>query len=276
MQVNKYDFCGCKIELICEEPIAEESVFHLFRSDFRTADYSLKIIRTKDLPPESGTAVQISERRKVDGAKKLYTAYFSGGENKYIDYGCKIGDSELYICYPDKIREVTVFDCIDLPSLLLQKGIGLLHCSFIEYRGGAYLFAGDKEVGKSTQAALWKKHRNAETVNGDRAGIVCENGVFFACGVPFCGTSKICNNKKIPLKAIICLSKGNCNSLERLSPLSAFLEILGKFTYNSSDKISAEAATSLARSISENLPVYSYSCLKDGSAVDFLESKIIP
>jgi hypothetical protein len=142
-----------------------------------------------------------------------------------------VNNTELYINYPGELREVTVFEGIDLPSMLLEKGIGILHCSFIEYEGNAILFVGDKQVGKSTQAALWENFRNADVINGDRAGIYYENGKFYAEGIPFCGTSKICKNKKLPLKALVCLSKGLRNEIKRLNAVEGVMKIIGKFTY---------------------------------------------
>ena len=95
----------------------------------------------------------------------------------------------------DVLRDVGIFEAIDLPSMLMKKGVGIIHCSFIEHNGKAILFVGDKQVGKSTQAALWNKYENTDTINGDRAAISYDNGIFYANGIPFCGTSKICKNK---------------------------------------------------------------------------------
>lgn len=247
MQKNKYIFCGCKTELICNEPILAESTFSIFRADFDSADYSLRVERTDALPQKKGKPVLLSERRKVySGSDRYeYTSYYDIKQKKYVEFACKVNDSVLYICYPDKLREITVFDGLDLPDMLLKRNIGILHCSFIEYQGNAILFAGKKESGKSTQAALWEKHRNAQIINGDRAAVICENGKLFACGIPFCGTSKICKNKKFPLKAVVCLSKGDSNTASKLSALNAFIEVLGCFTYNCQDKNASDAISAL-------------------------------
>lgn len=157
--------------------------------------------------------------------------------------------------------------------MLLERDTEIIHCSFIEYNGKAILFVGDKQVGKSTQASLWNKYLNAEIVNGDRAAVYYENGMFYAEGIPFCGTSKICKNKKLPVKALVCLSIGNCNEIKQLSSMEAFMNIVGKFTYNSTAE-SVKRISSLASELVENLPVYAYSCLKDESAVTFLKDEL--
>lgn len=275
MQSNKYMFCGCAVEIQCDEKIKPEAEFSKFLSDFSKADYTVRVIRTDSLPTEAGEPVFRSNRKKiyVNGDKKVYTAYFNTRLRKYVDFACKVNDSELYIDFDDELREVTVFDGLDLPSMLLEKGIGIIHCSFVEYNGSAILFVGDKQVGKSTQAGLWNKYLGADVINGDRAAVYFENGKFYADGIPFCGTSKICKNKKLPIKALVCLSIGSYNDLEKLSSLEAFMKVMGKFSYNST-KESVETVSTLVSKMVENLPVYSYSCLKDESAVHFLKDEL--
>lgn len=275
MQCNKYLFCGCSVEIKCDEKILPEAEFSSFLSTYPSADYSIKIIRTDSLPEKSGEEIFVSDRRNIyyDGNVKTYSSYYNVPLCRYVDFACKINNTELYINYPGDLREVTVFESIDLPSMLLEKGIGILHCSFIEYEGSAILFVGDKQVGKSTQAALWKKHRNADVINGDRAGVFCENGIFFAEGIPFCGTSKICKNKKLPIKALVCLSKGPRNELRRLSIMEGVMRIIGKFTYTNTREY-VEKIAAIAEKIAQQLPIYGYSCLKDESAVDVLYNEL--
>lgn len=276
MEINKYLFCGCSVELISDAPIIKEREFSSFLADYSQADYSLKITVADELPPKTGDEIYVSDRRKVysDGRTKLYTAYFNSKKNEYIDYACKIGNSELYIRSTDRLGEIMVFDSLNLPAILLEKGIGILHCSFVEHNGYAVLFSGDKQVGKSTQAALWAECFNAETINGDRAALSVENGVLYANGIPFCGTSNICKNKKLPVKAIICLSKGSENKVRRLSAAEAFMSVIGKFTYDAWDNKALEKIADLTQAVAETVPVYFYSCLKDKSAAEFLEKEL--
>jgi hypothetical protein len=180
----------------------------------------------------------------------------------------------LYISFYKETNEFLVFEGLRLPELLLSKGIGILHCSFIEVDGQAILFAGDKQVGKSTQASLWEKYGGATVINGDRAGLFIKNGIVTAGGVPYCGTSGICKNKHLPLKAIVCPSKGTENRLQKISPMEGFMFLLGKFAYNTWNPTDVNIITDLISSIVENVPVYSYSCLKDESAVKYVSERI--
>ena len=275
MHLNKYIFAGVKLELKSEKPLVKEERYPLFCADFEEADYSLSITTTDNLPSPCGVIAMKDKRHTLyRGERDLFYTVFYDTLKTFESFGvCKVDNSEMYISLPDGLREMVVFDGLDLPTMLLQKGVGIVHSSFIEYSGEAILFVGDKQVGKSTQAALWKEYKNAEIINGDRAAIYCENGIFYADGIPYCGTSGICVNKKLPIKAVVCLSKGSMNEVEKLDTFSAFLELIGKFTYNSMQE-NVEKMTDLVTNIAGNLPIYKYSCKKDESAVDFLYSRI--
>ena len=274
---NDYSFCGCTFRLSSTQPLEEQGNYGKFRCDrsVEHPDYCVRVIPTHQLPQPTGTPSYVTHRRTYyDKEGRVYTAFYDLCQYEKISHACKLGEDELWIRpLKDALIENAVFDGLDLPAMLLNKGIGLLHCSFVAYRRSALLFAGDKQVGKSTQAALWQTHKNAPTVNGDRAGIYQKDGVFFAGGVPYAGTSGICHNKNLPIKAIVCLGKGAQNTLEQCSAIDGFKELLGKFSYNHRPT-ETEQIVSLVSSLVEKVPVYRYSCVKDESAVDFLEQQL--
>lgn len=87
-----------------------------------------------------------------------------------------------------------IWQSINLPFQLLQKGIFTLHSAAVQTRFGAILFCGRSGIGKSTQANLWKEYENALILNGDRCAVGFVDGAANAFGLPFCGTSGICLN----------------------------------------------------------------------------------
>ena len=274
MQTKKYIFCNCALEIKLNEPILQERYFNRFLGDSDTPDYSFEVIKTDSLPEKTGVCLLESKTNSVyrDGeTEKNYSAFLKGRELSTVDFACRVTDGRLYISEDCQLNEYSVFEGLRLPELLLDKGIGLLHCSFIEYEGQAILFAGEKQVGKSTQAGLWQKYKNTFTVNGDRAGLYFKDNKLFAGGIPYCGMSDICENKNMPVRAIICLSKGTENEIKGLSAFDAFMALLGQFSYNTWDKNAVNKVTDLVTKIVENVPVYGYSCRKDESAVSFLE-----
>ncbi len=277
MQSKKYSFCNCNIEIKYNISITEKFDYSLFLQDFDRPDYSFEINTVASLPQKDGICLFNHELNSVylDGdVVRNYTAFWDNKEQCAKDYTCKINNEALYVSCPVEINEFHIFEGLRLPELLLTKGIGILHCSFIEVDGQAILFAGDKQVGKSTQAALWEKYGSATPINGDRAGLFIKDGIVYAGGVPYCGTSGICVNKQMPVKAIICPSKGNENALEKISPMAGFMFLLGKFAYRTWDSASVNSISDLLTAIVEAVPIYNYSCVKDESAVNYLAERI--
>lgn len=277
MQAEKYVFCDCAVEIKHNNPISQKNNYNLFLEEFETPDFSVEVIETDSLPEKTGECLFKGELNEVysDGkTRKTYSAFPTGKEQIGVDFACRVNHERLYISFYKETNEFLVFEGLRLPEILLSKGIGILHCSFIEVDGQAILFAGDKQVGKSTQASLWEKYGGATVINGDRAGLFIKNGTITAGGVPYCGTSGICKNRHLPLKAIVCLSKGTENKLRKISPMEGFMFLLGKFAYNTWDSADVNIITDLLTSIVEKVPVYSYSCLKDESAVKYLSERI--
>ncbi len=274
MQVNKYTFCGCTIEIRCPENITFEGNYSAFLDPTaQNSDYIIEVIRVKKLPEKTDNCAVLSEKYSVCTGitTRKFTAFFSSESKGYKDVSCLENESKLYINYSGEITDFLVFESIDLPQLLLQKGIGILHCSFVDYKGEAILFAGDKQVGKSTQASLWEKNLGATVVNGDRAGLYFKGKKALVGGVPYSGTSGICLNREMPIKAIICLSKGQENVVFAPDKFSSVMGLVGKFSYNCGDTAALDKVFSLVQDLCENTPVLNYSCLKEDSAVFYLK-----
>lgn len=166
-----------------------------------------------------------------------------------------------------------MWSSISLAQLLLPQNAFFIHSSFISMNGKAILFSANSGVGKSTQAALWEKYRNAEIINGDKAGILVENGVH-ACGVPFCGTSGICKSRNIPLGAIVLLGQSTENKIRRLSGIEALQGILQNVYLDLFAPNEQAMIFDLLIKLLETVPVYSFECTPDKKAVEALENAL--
>ena len=126
-------------------------------------------------------------------------------------------DDSGYICEYKKEKSeyfshsVNMLNAIGIEQLAFERGMFILHCSFIEYNGEAILFSGPSGVGKSTRADMWRSKTDADIINGDKAGLFLENGRIYACGLPVAGSSKIYKNKVLPVKAIFILKQAEKN-----------------------------------------------------------------
>ena len=260
-----------------ETEIKDNMNFGRFLTDEKNADMSVKVIGSK-LPEK---AVNTASGRKCffvrDGSEYLFTAYFDSSDMAYKDYACRVRNENgitLFVDYPEGLWDSMLMDALDIPDLLLERNAAFVHASFIIIGGEAIIFAGDKQAGKSTQAALWSKHRNALTVNGDRVILKSENGKIIAYGSAFCGSSDIALNESAPLKAVIFPGKAKENSVESVSAPQAFRELLGKMTYDSGRSDCAERAAALAAETVGKIPVLRLLATPDVRSVETLEEAL--
>ena len=163
---------------------------------------------------------------------------------------------------------------LNLPEAFLEMETLFLHASLVRWKDKAILFTGRKQIGKSTQAELWRKHRNAVVLNGDRALLRHTDGAWIACGSPFCGTSGICCNEKIPVGAIVLLQQGAENRVEPVSLKDAYVALLEGCTFEAGNIKETERVIALAEQIYSEVPMFRLICTPDEQAVVCLEKML--
>ncbi len=141
----------------------------------------------------------------------------------------------------------------------------LAHASLVCYQDEGVLFVGYSGAGKTTQAELWQRYLGADIINGDKAVIRKINGKFYACGLPWKGSSDYCINKDVPLKAIVALKQAQKNSI---LPAEEKIELtMPHFFFPHWDKLCLDNALSTFDSLLTSVPVYSLACRPDEEAV---------
>lgn len=172
---------------------------------------------------------------------------------------------------PESCSTYILLKILQLPHYMLSRNAVFLHASYIEYNGSAILFTAKSQTGKSTQAALWEQHRGAFVVNGDRALLRKENGVWMACGSPYCGTSKICHDRTLPIRAIVILSQAKTNTARRAATQAAFAALLSGCSFDPADADEVKVVTDIAGELIMSVPFYTLACMPDERAVAELE-----
>lgn len=157
-----------------------------------------------------------------------------------------------------------------LNYLLLPFRVLIFHASYIQHNGRAILFTAPSQTGKSTQAELWRVHRGAQVINGDKAGVRLD-GAPMAHGVPFSGTSGICRNVSLPLEAIVVLSQAPVNTVRRLPPSEAAAALCGNVFVDHYIPEEWQQALNLLLDLVAGVPVYALACTPDVRAVEALE-----
>lgn len=159
---------------------------------------------------------------------------------------------------------------ICLPQLLLPFRVLTFHASYIGTDGGAVLFTAPSQTGKSTQAALWERTRGARVLNGDKAAVRLSE-VPTAHGLPFSGTSGICENVSLPLRCVVVLSQARENTARRLGATEALRLLAPNVFADMSVETEWRQTLSLLLDLVSAVPVYALACTPDEGAVCALE-----
>lgn len=175
---------------------------------------------------------------------------------------------------PDVISARLILNAMDVEHLVSSVGGVILHASYIEWKGMALVFTAPSETGKTTQAELWKAHRGAEIINGDRAVLIPKDGRIFAAGLPFSGSSSYCENRTLPLAAVVYLRQAPETTIRRLRGVEAFRRVWEGCCVNTWNREDLEASSGLVESLLAQVAVYELSCTPDESAVNALEQQL--
>lgn len=189
------------------------------------------------------------------------------------------GEREELVFYIDeRMKELIplpierLLGCIGLHSRFLCRGAAVIHASYIDWNGQAILFAAASGTGKSTQAELWRRYAGAEVINGDRVLIRKRGGgQWYAYGYPCCGSSKICINRTLPLRAVVLLEQGAENRVvsipdsEKICRLTAGVELC-RWKLEEIDK-----ALEIVCQLTEKVAVVKLVCRQDKEAVEVLQ-----
>ena len=216
--------------------------------------------------------------RFADGQLRVY--YLLNRNND----GCQIAvknnnDNRNVLYYPASkwdyySKQIHLLHLIGIEEILLGCNAMLLHSSFVEKDGHAVLFSGPSQVGKSTQAALWKEHLGADILNGDRCVIRKIDGQFYGCGSPWAGTSGIYRKEMAPIKGIFILKQSENNSIRRLKA-EAFIKIYQQCIVNAWDDGFVQNLSDLIVEVLQQIPVYELSCRPDREAVELAYNTLL-
>ena len=164
----------------------------------------------------------------------------------------------------------TILNACAAEHLLAQADGFVLHCALVEFEGKAIVFTAPSGTGKSTQAALWAHYCNARICNGDRAAIRVDGGRILGEGLPFSGSSQICENVSLPLAAIVYLTQAPLSQCTKLTGAKAFARVWEGISINTWDKADIEAVSHTLQQLLLSVPVYQLDCTPDETAVTAL------
>jgi hypothetical protein len=181
--------------------------------------------------------------------------------------------------YIPHIREYEHYDLqwmmYPFEGRILYKGGVVLHGAAVEYNGKGFIFTGISGAGKTTQAHLWQKYRNALIINGDCPAICIHEEIPWVYGTPWCGTSGESIKRKTHLSAVVIVKIGNANTIRELNGNSAFLAMLANVLHSCFDKKTLDLSIQNLKAIVDQVRVFELTCTVSEEAVKILEKEIM-
>lgn len=223
--------------------------------------------------------LEVYEQKSADGSRRESRLIgIKGREDYYAGYRETAADRAEITLVRERIKELHIdpvfTSLLALERRLIKKDSMVLHCAYVEYKGEAILFSAPSETGKTTQANLWEKYRGSRTVNGDRALLGKTEGRWTAQGWPVCGTSEVCFNESMPIKAVVMLSQAKENHVQRLTAGHAFPLLYSQITVNKWNMEDHIHTMDLMEDFLGNVPVFQLGCTISEEAVICLEQAL--
>ena len=271
-----FNFCGVYFEINSEKELCKHT--DLFKTENTTAEVKVNLHSVETLPEPKGKYIgKANEKQAWQDKNTIYrmTTDICRAEPHALEvYSLdNIGQIDVYIKASDfkwAASEKYLWTSMCLNQVMLYFNTLFFHASYIEVNGEGILFTAPSQTGKSTQANLWCKYRNAKVVNGDKAAVRIEN-VVTANSIPFSGTSGICENITVPLKAIVFLSQAPENKVRKMGASEAVTALCPNIF---ADKLVnhewSRAINNLIDLVSA-VPIYHLACTPDERAVEELE-----
>lgn len=274
-----YRFAGMEFAAEMAEDLMPEKEHRLapFRVEKAEDPMIFRFRKVDDLDPPQGNLLRADgDLLAYEGARYVQLLDNSwqrallrvGGSGK--DYDVQLRAA----AWPGRVSASAVLEAFLTEHQIVARQGVLFHCSFVDWKGEAILFTAPSQTGKSTQAELWKQYRGAAVVNGDRAALRFEKGTLLAEGIPYCGSSSYCENRSLPVKAIVYLAQAPETTLRKLRGFEAFSRIWEGISVNTWDRKDLELASDTVGRIATAIPVYHMPCTPDEAAVTVLENAL--
>lgn len=276
----QYLFAGICVEVCSEIPLTEDSNSVAFRSAQETSPGLRIVLRhCKTLPESHGSRIWQSE---------FFRLFRSGEEQLIQTLDRRDGSPQMAAVFSERSEEVAlwvredfppelarmqqIWQAVSLPSQLMRYGALSLHSASVLTGGGVLLFCGRSGVGKSTQAELWRGFEGAAVLNGDRNVLTLTEHGASAHSLPFCGTSGICCQYDLPLRAVVTLEQSAGNTIRRLRGVHALQALMG----NTLGLLPGDgvARWELFSAAASRIPIYHLACTPDQRAVRLLKTTL--
>lgn len=178
------------------------------------------------------------------------------------------------IVEPESKEVYNTFLCYLFYAHVVNKHMLQCHSALIKIDNNGLMFLGPSGIGKTTQAELWNKYRDALIINGDIVFVQETPEAFLGWGTPWHGSSPYCENTSVPLKAMIVLKQAPENSIRELTGFEKVTAVSNNVFYPRWLENGMELCLETLDHLLSRIPVYELSCRPDEEAVKLTEETI--
>lgn len=261
----------------------DESISHFFVEEVKKEDISAcyKVVIEKEFGAFAGRVLyQQPERVILDVDSKECRIFLIPEVRFPYAYTIELDDkvTEVHILdeyFCNRRMSIVFVELLALEKQLIVDKALVFHSAYIIHDGKAILFSAPSGTGKSTQASLWEKYKNARIVNGDRSIIKLNEQRVETHGLPFCGSSQINYDESAPLTAIVFLEQAKENEIKQISKAEAIRKIYSQCSVNYWNSLQIQTVFEMLGNLVEKVPVYQLACTISEEAVDLVYNQII-
>lgn len=283
---------GLKIRLDCERELQIEDAFLPFvirkvsgisgqDEKWKEADI-VAAVSWKWVKPPLRSAARLGE--------DLIQTYYRRGEENYcvvwegekgaiscVEYddsfsniSCRIQE-QLLLTAPKSLGEILRY--FPMRAVFQHFHVLFFHAAQITYQERGILFAGPSGAGKTTQARLWEKFRNARVICNDRTLLRKQNGNWHSYGYPMDGSQPVRSGEVHAAGCIVLVkqSQDGKNSIQRLRAGKAAAQLMPQLVIDPWNVNARERAAEDLFLLLEEIPVYQLTATMDEQAVVCLE-----
>ena len=234
--------CGYRLEPFQKEEVADPYVFQFEKvNELPAPTGELQVAQPNYFIVSEGNAKVRYVGARWDDKRNAYMRVERDGRNHRV----QLQASHV----PGQVGGRVILETIGVDHLMAVNNGFIFHCSFIDHDGKAILFTAPSGTGKSTQADLWNRYRDAEIINGDRAAVRLVDGVLMAEGTPFAGSSEYCKNRSLPIEAIVYLGQAPVTTIRRMKGYEAFSKIWEGVSVNTWDREDLERVSAVVQKV---------------------------
>lgn len=150
----------------------------------------------------------------------------------------------------------------------------VFHGVVMDDHGRGILVMAAAGIGKTTHTNLWESQGYAQIINGDRCLCRRLDGIWYAYGMPWAGSSGKIRNQEVPVHTIVMLERGRVNRVERMTAFASQLALLQRIFAPVSRGQLQEQAFQYVQDIAEKIPVLRLWCRPDVASVEVLRDAV--